>query len=108
MSSLTGGSINRVYLLHTSEAEKVIKLNHANKFPGMFPAEMEGLKALKETKTFDVPEVYSCGEISEQAYLLLEYKKESPQKSDFWKQFAEDLSAMHKVSATEFGFGASK
>ncbi|NJW55819.1 fructosamine kinase family protein, partial [Salinimicrobium sp. CDJ15-91] len=39
IQSLAGGSINRVYLLGTSEGKKVIKINASEKFPGMFAAE---------------------------------------------------------------------
>ncbi|HET7361067.1 MAG TPA: fructosamine kinase family protein, partial [Salinimicrobium sp.] len=41
-SSLAGGSINHVFLLETSAEKMVVKLNEADKFPGMFQAEKEG------------------------------------------------------------------
>ena len=107
ISSLSGGSINRVFLIDSSKGKKVIKLNDAGKFPGMFPAEKEGLEALKSSNTFDVPEVFACGEISDTGYLLMEYKKGAPQKGHFWQKFAEDLAALHKQTASDFGFGSS-
>lgn len=103
-TSLVGGSINRVLLLHTSEGKKVLKLNEAHKFPGMFAAEAEGLRELRKSDTVDVPEVFSNGETGKIAYLLLEYKEEAPQKAEFWSRFAQDLAALHKTTANCFGF----
>lgn len=104
VQSLAGGSINRVYLLETLEGKKVIKINSSGKFPGMFTAEKKGLETLKQAEAFDIPAVLGLGEIEDKAYLLLEYKKEEAQKSDFWKVFGEQLSKLHKTSTDEFGF----
>ena len=106
-SSLSGGSINNVYLLKTTLGERVIKLNKASEFPGMFEAEKEGLESLRSSKTIDVPEAFSCGTINSTSYLLLEYKQEGKPLPDFPRIFAEDLAALHKNSAPEFGFHSS-
>ena len=103
-SSLAGGSINQVYLLKTSEGKKVLKLNHAEKFPGMFAAEKEGLEALLETSSFDIPKVFGMGEIGTSAYLLLEHKKKAFQKEHFWEVFAEQLARLHRNTRETFGF----
>jgi fructosamine-3-kinase len=105
--SLAGGSINNVYLLDTPEGKKVLKINDAGKFPGMFPAEKKGLEFLAGAEAFDVPKVYDCGELENKAYLLLEYKKEGSQKSHFWKVFGEQLSRLHQTSSKNFGFPSS-
>ncbi len=107
ITPLSGGSINTVCLLETSEGKKVLKLNDSRRFPGMFTAEAEGLGELRNSKTIDVPEVFATGETSTTAYLLLEYKEEAPQKADFWSHFARDLAAMHKTTAPGFGFHSS-
>lgn len=104
---LAGGSINQVYLLATSEGKKVLKVNSADKFPGMFAAEKEGLRTLRQAEAFDVPEVYDCGQLGEKAFLLLEYKKEGSQKRHFWQVFGEQLSQLHKPPAETFGFSSS-
>ncbi len=83
ISSLAGGSINQVYLINTSDGEKVVKINSSEKFPGMFMAEKKGLEVLKASETFDVPGTYNCQEVDDKAYLLLEYKKEGAQKPAF-------------------------
>ena len=106
-SSLAGGSINQVYLLETSEGNKVLKLNDSSRFPGMFSSEKEGLEALGNSGAVDVPRVLDLGEIYGNSYLLLEYKKEGTQKSDFWHSFAEGLANLHRSTAPEFGFSDS-
>ena len=107
ITSLAGGSINQVYLLNTSEVKRVVKINSAAKFPGMFTAEKQGLETLKQAEAFDIPEVLAIGEVEDKSYLLLEYKKEGAQKSHFWKVFGEQLSQLHKKTAKEFGFSDS-
>lgn len=107
ITPLAGGSINRVFLLHTLEGKKVLKLNEAHKFPGMFEAEAEGLRELKKSNTVDVPDVFTTGETGKQAYLLLEYKEETSQKIDFWSRFAQDLAALHQTTTDKFGFHSS-
>jgi fructosamine-3-kinase len=106
-SILTGGSINKVFLLDSTEGKKVLKLNETHRFPGMFAAEAEGLKELKNSKTVDVPEVLATGETGNMAYLLLEFKKEGSQKAPFWSRFAHDLAALHRTTGAEFGFQSS-
>lgn len=106
-SSLAGGSINKVFLLDTSEGKKVLKVNEANRFPGMFQAEKEGLEELRDSHTVDVPKVLGIGKSENSAYLLLEYKEKAPQKPDFWDRFARDLAALHQTTSEEFGFHSS-
>ena len=107
IDSLVGGSINQVYLINTSEGKKVVKVNSAHKYPGMFAAEKQGLETLKQANAFDVPAVFGFGKVDDKAYLLLEYKKEGSQKGHLWKVFGEQLSKLHKTSAETFGFAAS-
>lgn len=106
-SSLAGGSINQVFLLETSSGKKVLKLNQALKFPGMFKAEKKGLETLKAANCIDIPEVYSCGETEGKAYLILEYKAQGNQHPGFWEIFAQELAELHRNSAPEFGFESS-
>ena len=103
---LAGGSINRVYWFDSSEGERVIKINTAEKNPGMFSAEKEGLDVLKKAEAFDIPEAFTSGELKGKSYLLLEFKKEGTQKSHFWKVFGKQLSALHKNNADDFGFSS--
>lgn len=82
-------------------------MNSSVEFPGMFQAEKQGLEELKKAGAIDVPGVLGCGEIADTAFLILEHKKQGTQKGHFWKLFAEGLSALHKVTAPQFGFHSS-
>lgn len=104
--ALSGGSINQVYLLHTSQGKQVLKINEKRRFPGMFQAEKEGLDELRKSGTFQVPEVLHIGSVGPMAYLLLEYLEKGISRDDFWDRFAADLGAMHKISSPTFGFPA--
>ncbi|WP_417885900.1 fructosamine kinase family protein [Zunongwangia sp.] len=104
ISPLSGGDINDVFLLETSEKKKVLKVNSASKFPGMFEGEMAGMKKLKAAKAIDVPEM--IGVYSEENYagLLMEYRETSSQTEDFWGIFGKQLADLHKNSRETFGF----
>lgn len=99
---LHGGDINDVYLLKSSE-NFVVKINDANRFPGMFDAEAKGLKLLVSSDSFRIPKVINQGDIESQSYLLLEYIVEGTPKTDFAQQFAENLVKLHKTTQETFG-----
>lgn len=100
---LTGGDINKVFVLKSNNQKFVVKLNDADKYPGMFEAEKLGLEKLLEPKKIDVPRPLNTGEIDNKSYLLLEHKESAPMHPDFWKIFGEQLANLHQVSAQVFG-----
>lgn len=100
---LTGGDINEVFVLKGNDQKFVVKLNDANKYPGMFEAEKLGLEKLLEPKKIDVPEPFNTGEINGISYLLLEHKESAPMHPDFWKIFGEQLANLHQTTSDKFG-----
>lgn len=100
---LTGGDINKVFVLKSNNQKFVVKLNDADKYPGMFEAEKLGLEKLLEPKKIDVPRPLNTGEIDNKSYLLLEHKESAPMHPDFWQIFGEKLANLHRVSAEKFG-----
>ena len=104
VSPLSGGDINEVYLIQTTNHKFVVKLNSASRFPGMFKAEANGLDELKRTNTFSIPEAIAYGEVDEISYLLLQYVDSASRASDFWELFGQQLAAMHQISEECFGF----
>ena len=102
-SALTGGDINEVYLLETPQEKYVVKLNNANKFPGMFEAEKFGLEKLKEPGVIDVPKPIKTGNLNSYSYLILEHKSSAQKASDFWELFGEQLAKLHQQTADSFG-----
>lgn len=102
---LSGGDINSVYLLETASSENlVLKLNRADRFPGIFDAEAAGLKILRETGSIDVPEVKASGNAGTYAYLLMEYRKPGTPAKDFSEIFGRQLASLHRHTANKFGF----
>lgn len=100
---LSGGSINSVYQISSPPNSYVIKINRAEKFPGMFQKEAAGLELLKNSNTFRIPKVIDFGNFENMAYLLLEYIPEGNPDSGFWEKFAENLSQLHQNSQKNFG-----
>ncbi|MCM4160927.1 fructosamine kinase family protein [Antarcticibacterium flavum] len=101
---LGGGDINEVYLLETAKDKFIIKLNDASRFPGMFEAEKEGLEELSAAGVIKVPEVKKVGEESGASYILMEYINSAKPPIDFSRKFGQQLAALHKTTAKDFGF----
>ena len=104
---LSGGDINDVFLLKCTASYFVIKLNHADKFPGMFEAEAKGLSILKASESFRIPEIINCGIEGEQSYLLLENIEQGTISNHFWTDFPEQLAKLHSSSHNKFGLDHS-
>ncbi|UAB85931.1 fructosamine kinase family protein [Zunongwangia sp. SCSIO 43204] len=104
ITSLSGGDINDVFLLNTTEGKKVVKVNSATKFPGMFEAEMAGMKALKATEAIDVPQMIAVYTESEYSCLLMEHRETGSRSSNFWTVFGKQMADLHKNSQPKFGF----
>lgn len=102
---LAGGDINDVFEIISAAAEKfVVKINSAEKFPGMFRAEKAGLEELGKTGKIDVPKALATGKVRESDYLLLEFKETGKRSGNFWEVFGTQLAALHQTSSEKFGF----
>ncbi|WBL25057.1 fructosamine kinase family protein [Zunongwangia sp. HGR-M22] len=104
INQLSGGDINIVFLLNTSEGKKVIKINSAQRFPGMFEAEMEGMKALKAAKAIDVPKMIDVYTEAGYSCLLMDYRETGPKSSNFWTNFGKQIADLHRNTQPKFGF----
>ncbi len=100
---LLGGDINEVYLLTITTKKAVIKLNKASNFPKMFEAEAKGLKELKNSNTFKIPEVLHVGTIKDRSFLILEFITTAQSTNDFWEVFGIKLATLHQYSKPYFG-----
>lgn len=103
ITPLQGGSINEVFLLKCDTASFVIKLNDTDRFPNMFEREAKGLKLLKNSGSFKIPEVLSYGNEKNSSYLIMEYITKGTPTPDFWGRFALNLASLHKISNPLFG-----
>lgn len=100
---IAGGDINEVFLLNTDSGPYVVKLNNADRFPGMFEAEAKGLDLLRSTDSFRIPSVIATGDLDDTSFLLLEYIEPGKQAPYFWSQFAKYLATLHKETRDSFG-----
>jgi len=104
ISELSGGDINDVFLLNTTEGKKVVKINSTTEFPGMFDAEMAGTKALKKAEAIDVPQMIAVYTEANYSCLLMEYRETGTKSSDFWTVYGKQMADLHKNSQSTFGF----
>jgi protein-ribulosamine 3-kinase len=102
-SSLSGGCINHVHRLKTSQGDFCIKYNLRDRFPGMFIAEADGLDLLKSAGEITVPGVVGTGEAGSYSYILLEYIDSGKRNPQFMQDFGQSLARLHKHTAGYFG-----
>lgn len=100
---LSGGDINDVYLIETEHEKLVLKVNVADRFPGMFEAEKVGLRLLSNTKTFLIPEVKAVGSDQNTAFLILEYIQPDENASNFSTGLGINLARLHQHHSNYFG-----
>ena len=100
IKSLSGGSINQVFLVQNNKDKYVIKINDKNAFQGMFEKEAIGLKVLSKSD-FKIPDVIGHGEMGNTSYLILEYIE--PGRNIDWGLFGSKLAHLHKNLNDYFG-----
>ncbi len=97
-----GGCINQTYRIRGLDHRQFfIKLNIADKH-AMFVAEAEGLNTIAVTNIIRVPRPISHGIVNGQSYLVLEHLELSSRGDA--KLLGEQLAALHRCSAKQFGF----
>ena len=100
--SLSGGSINTAFVL-TAETgtQYFVKTNTAGQ-KAMFEAEAEGLRVMASSETIKVPEPLCFGENSMQSYIVMEFLEMQGRADQ--SVLGEQLAAMHRVTAEQFGW----
>jgi fructosamine-3-kinase len=98
-----GGCINIGGKLNTSEGYFFLKWNDTSKFPGMFEAEVRGLKLLLNSKTIRIPEVIGANSNESYQFIVMEFIESHSKASDYWELLGCGLAAMHKASSNAFG-----
>ncbi len=103
--SVGGGSINDACQLTINHnINFFLKINSAQKFPKFFLKEKTGLEFLGKQKLIHVPAVIVCVEVDNSQILLLQWIDRGVKTEKFWKQFGEQLAALHHVTHSHFGF----
>lgn len=103
-SVVSGGDINRAYLLQTSVGSLFVKINGRYKFPGMFVKEQQGLDTIRETKTIAVPEIVLQGEFNNDSYLILKWINVGSANTIAFSKLGIQLAQLHKSTSAQFGF----
>ncbi|HEY8401401.1 MAG TPA: fructosamine kinase family protein [Cytophagaceae bacterium] len=104
LQPLSGGCISSAFKVSVPGAEYFIKVNAENK--GLFAAESEGLRLLKDTHTVNVPEVIASGIWGDYGFLILELIHSGRPASQFWDKFAEGLASLHKNTSDYYGLSS--
>lgn len=105
---LGGGCINPSARLET-DADLIAFLKwNPRPLPGMFPAEAQGLTALRAAGGLRVPEVWGAGEpaacTDAAAWLLLEYIEPGRPAPDFADRLGTGLATLHRAQAPRWGW----
>jgi protein-ribulosamine 3-kinase len=105
--SIGGGSINDTYRLRVNKNQFFfLKINDADRYPGLFEKEKEGLDYLASQNTVTIPDVYYCGEHENKQLLLMEWIPTGTRSVAFWKKFGEQLANLHHHRHEQYGFFA--
>jgi fructosamine-3-kinase len=100
-----GGDINDAYCLSGENEKYFLKVNNANRYPGMFEKESRGLYALSEhLPALNIPRVIQYGAVEQQQYLLLQWIESGIPAKDFWESFGRSLALMHRQARNYFGW----
>ena len=99
---VTGGDINRAYMLKLSDGHILfMKENAANKM-SLFAREVEGLQAIRKSGAISVPEVYAYGKDEKDSFLLMQYVMPGRPKPDFFEDFGRQLAQMHSADCSAY------
>ncbi|MGC8864108.1 MAG: fructosamine kinase family protein [Bacteroidales bacterium] len=98
-----GGDINKALRLDTSAGCFFIKFNNAQRYPGMFKLEADGLNLMRKTQTVFVPEVIGYGDDGQDAFLLLEFLESGHRSNQAMEEAGRLLALMHRHSSPRFG-----
>ncbi len=100
--TMAGGSINAAYLLTGDDGTQYfVKTNRSGR-QDMFEAEARGLHEMASSNTIKVPRPVCFGDDQSQSYIVLEYLDMGGRVNQ--NVLAEQLAAMHHVTAEQFGW----
>lgn len=102
--TVSGGSINEAYRFTVKNKNYFLKYNSATRFPDIIRLEVEGLKAIAETKTIAVPDIFLYEKVGEYELLILPYLPKEAPTFKLWENLADSLAAMHRLSALYYGW----
>ncbi|MEP7144502.1 MAG: fructosamine kinase family protein, partial [Ferruginibacter sp.] len=99
-----GGDISDAYCLYGQDAKYFLKVNDAQRYPGMFEKEENGLRTLNQNSPLAIPQVIRCGNTLHQQYLLLEWLEKGSSGTGCWEDFGSGLAMLHQKKQPFFGW----
>jgi protein-ribulosamine 3-kinase len=102
ISDLSGGCISKALKAETSSGIFFIKWN-ADADIKLFETEAKGLHLLKDTRAIDIPHVFTYGRAENFIYLILGFIDPASQKYNYWEDFGQSLSTLHKLTGESYG-----
>lgn len=99
---LSGGDINNAFEVALENGDRIFVKTHPNPPDGVFEAEAQGLRWLKETAAIRVPQVLAFSD-DHPAYLALELLTPAKRVHDFDEELGRALAALHAHGAPSFG-----
>ncbi len=98
--ALSGGSISQAWQVSAPGKDALFVKVNEQAPQGFFEAEAEGLAYLHHSANVHVPQVQAIGA----QFLILDYLKPAPARTDFWLTLGRQLAALHGCTRKEFGF----
>ena len=111
LNPVGGGSINDTFQVKINDNNKFfLKFNSVATYPALFEKEKNGLEFLGKEKNIRTASVIASGVVDDQQILVLEWIEGGLKTEQFWKQFGQQLAALHMQTwrgcdgKTLFGF----
>jgi fructosamine-3-kinase len=101
---VSGGDISSAFMLTTNGGRYFMKLNSQSAYPLMFELESEGLDAIRQTQTVAVPQAILHGAFKDNAFLVLAWIETGAKSSQAQTILGQQLAAMHRCTASHYGF----
>lgn len=100
---VTGGDINRAYLLITSKGRFFLKMNSGPHAQSMFQTEQKGLEMLASTGAVRTPKIVGVVSSPNHSGLLMEHIEVGYRPNGFWGEFGAQLADLHRFTSDRFG-----
>lgn len=101
--SISGGDINRAFLLESKNARYFVKFNRAE-LGEMFAAEFAALTEIAQTKTVKVPAPITYGQTEHESFIVLEFVELKRASTQSERLLGEQLAKLHLQKQPFFGW----
>lgn len=104
IQSVSGGDISAAYLINSGRDKFFLKVNNKPWALDMFNVEVQGLNAIRKSKTIATPEIIAFETFKDDSFLLMEYVESKHATSKDMELFGSQLAQLHQMTSDDFGF----